>query len=149
MTEPRAHVREDDDIPRFAGLPLEEFEQGTYVPPAGHAFVDTFDWPEGGTSDLTLLRSASTGRLTLEIRIGEPGDRGEGYRLLLPLDVPVWPTSFGLLARALAGGGPLTVEQRDGQACLVCGRDDAPMRPAGLLDGVQVFACAGHAGGAA
>lgn len=31
--------------------------------------------------------------------------------------------------------------QRDGRACVVCGRDNLPMVPAGFLYGVQVFTC--------
>lgn len=38
----------------------------------------------------------------------------------------------------------LTDEQRDGTACVLCGRDTAAMRPVGHVDGAQVFACASH-----
>ncbi|WP_406469062.1 hypothetical protein OH738_18165 [Streptomyces hirsutus] len=35
----------------------------------------------------------------------------------------------------------LAPEQSDGLACVLCGRMDTTMRPAGTCDGVQVFAC--------
>ncbi|SFO14244.1 hypothetical protein SAMN04489713_104254 [Actinomadura madurae] len=35
----------------------------------------------------------------------------------------------------------LTLAQRDGRACVACRIDVAPMRPVGIVDGVQVFAC--------
>lgn len=38
-------------------------------------------------------------------------------------------------------GDRLSDEQRDGSACIRCGRDDRPMVPVGILDGVQIFAC--------
>lgn len=35
----------------------------------------------------------------------------------------------------------LSDDQRDGRACVTCGRDDRPMVPVGHLNGVQIFAC--------
>lgn len=48
----------------------------------------------------------------------------------------------------------LTEQQRDGLACVVCGRDylteatPTPHVPVGMVDGGQVFACASHVQGA-
>lgn len=36
---------------------------------------------------------------------------------------------------------PLTGDQLDGVSCLVCGRDDRPMKPLTTVNGGQVFAC--------
>lgn len=38
----------------------------------------------------------------------------------------------------------LSDAQRDGRACVTCHRDDRPMAPVGLVDGVQLFECASH-----
>ncbi|MEV6159448.1 hypothetical protein AB0L53_54860 [Nonomuraea sp. NPDC052129] len=38
----------------------------------------------------------------------------------------------------------LNEAQRDGLACITCGRDDQPMRPVEVRDGVQVFECSSH-----
>jgi len=35
----------------------------------------------------------------------------------------------------------LTTAQRDGSACVHCHATHNPMRPVGILNGVQVFAC--------
>lgn len=40
--------------------------------------------------------------------------------------------------------GNLTPEQRDGRACVICGDEHNPMTPAGMVAGVQVFACTLH-----
>lgn len=34
--------------------------------------------------------------------------------------------------------------QRDGLACIVCGRDDRPMIPVRHLNGCQIFQCSEH-----
>ena len=38
----------------------------------------------------------------------------------------------------------LNEAQADGLACITCGRDDQPMKPVDVRDGVQVFACTSH-----
>lgn len=42
------------------------------------------------------------------------------------------------------GAGGLSPAQIDGAACVRCGRSDGPMRPVGMLDGGQLFACTSH-----
>ena len=41
----------------------------------------------------------------------------------------------------IADPAALTLAQRDGRACVTCRIEIAPMRPVGIVDGVQVFAC--------
>lgn len=38
----------------------------------------------------------------------------------------------------------LTPAQLDGLACITCGRDDQPMKPVEVRNGVQVFECVDH-----
>ncbi|MEU7741949.1 hypothetical protein [Nonomuraea sp. NPDC049158] len=38
----------------------------------------------------------------------------------------------------------LNAAQADGLACITCGRDDQPMKPVEVRDGVQVFECSSH-----
>ena len=38
----------------------------------------------------------------------------------------------------------LTAAQADGLACITCGRDDQPMKPVDVRNGVQVFECTSH-----
>ncbi|MEU8275696.1 hypothetical protein ACFYOK_10855 [Microbispora bryophytorum] len=90
-----------DHMPRYAGLPLEEYERPAwYTPPEGCEFVDDFDFPDSGTFSMALIREQSTGRLALDIWHGDEWQ----HRLRLPLDVPADVTSFGVLAKALAEG---------------------------------------------
>lgn len=35
----------------------------------------------------------------------------------------------------------MNAAQRDGRACVVCGRDNLPLVPVGRIDDVQVFSC--------
>ncbi len=89
------------DEPRFAGLPLEEYEQPDwYTPPEGCEFVDDFDFPDSGTFSMALVREVATGRLLLDIWHGDQWQ----HRLRLPLAVPAGAPSFGALAKALAEG---------------------------------------------
>lgn len=88
-----------DDIPRYAGLPLEECERPDwYKTPDGFDFVDEFDFPDSGLFSITLVREASTGRLHADIRHGEDWQ----HSLRLPLAVRADVPSFGVLARILA-----------------------------------------------
>jgi len=40
--------------------------------------------------------------------------------------------------------GELSEAQRDGRACAQCGREDRPMRPLVIRDGLSLFVCAAH-----
>lgn len=48
--------------------------------------------------------------------------------------------------RAAFDAAALTTDQRNGVACVVCSSTTAVMRPVGILNGGQIFACASHDG---
>lgn len=94
----------------------------------GHEDPITFDVYRSSIGDDVALRICD---------VDKPFSRGKEELFLFDDE-----KARELIARlsAVVGGCGLAEAQRDGRACVRCGREGGTMTPIGVLDGVQLFA---------